>query len=93
MRKRRNPRTTQPVTATRQPAGEAIEAFSFGEPVPVLSQREVFDYLEAMHNGRWYEPPLSLNGLSRVYRAGCIMPLPFRLSATSCAPASSLIRN
>ena len=47
-----------------------MEAFTFGEPVPVLSQREVFDYLESMHNGRWYEPPLSLNGLSRVYRAG-----------------------
>lgn len=69
MRKRRQPRHTSPVTATQQP-DPAIEAFSFGEPVPVLSQREVFDYLEAMHNGRWYEPPLSLNGLSRVYRAG-----------------------
>ncbi len=70
MKKRRNPRTTPPVTATQAPAAEAIEAFSFGEPVPVLSQREVFDYLEAMHNGRWYEPPLSLQGLARVYRAG-----------------------
>ncbi|MGL5224437.1 MAG: phage portal protein [Aeromonas sp.] len=48
----------------------SVEAFSFGEPVPVLSQREVFDYLEALHNGRWYEPPLSLQGLARVYRAG-----------------------
>ena len=69
MRKRRPQRHTSPMTATQKP-GAAIEAFSFGEPVPVLSQREVFDYLEAMHNGRWYEPPLSLNGLSRVYRAG-----------------------
>lgn len=70
MTKRRNPRKTPPVTATQAPAADAIEAFSFGEPVPVLSQREVFDYLEAMHNGRWYEPPLSLQGLARVYRAG-----------------------
>ncbi|BDA13541.1 phage portal protein [Aeromonas caviae] len=69
MRKRRPQRHTPPMMATQKP-GAAIEAFSFGEPVPVLSQREVFDYLEAMHNGRWYEPPLSLNGLSRVYRAG-----------------------
>ncbi|MGL5814513.1 MAG: phage portal protein [Aeromonas sp.] len=60
---------TPPVMATQQPGG-SIEAFTFGEAVPVLSQREVFDYLEAMHNGRWYEPPLSLNGLSRIYRAG-----------------------
>ncbi|MGL6052563.1 MAG: phage portal protein, partial [Aeromonas salmonicida] len=73
MSKRRNRRPssspTPPVLATQQPGG-AMEAFTFGEPVPVLSQREVFDYLEAMHNGRWYEPPLSLNGLARVYRAG-----------------------
>ena len=70
MRKRRPQRHTSPVTATQAATSQTIEAFTFGEPVPVLSQREVFDYLEAMHNGRWYEPPLSLNGLSRVYRAG-----------------------
>jgi len=29
----------------------------------------VFDYMEAMHNGKYYEPPLSLTGLSRVYNA------------------------
>ena len=46
-----------------------IEAFTFGEPMPVLLQREIFDYLEAMSNGKWYEPPLSMNGLARIYRA------------------------
>ncbi|CRN00983.1 terminase ATPase subunit [Pseudomonas sp. 34 E 7] len=29
-----------------------MEAFSFGEPSPVLSGREVFDYLECWFNGR-----------------------------------------
>lgn len=48
---------------------QQIEAFTFGEPTPVLSQREIFDYLEAMNNGKYYEYPLSLNGLSRLYRA------------------------
>ena len=47
----------------------SAEAFTFGEPMPVLSQREIFDYLESMHNGKWYEPPLSLDGLSKIYRA------------------------
>ena len=42
-----------------------MEAFSFGDPSPVLSGREVFDYLECWFNGRWYEPPLSLDGLAR----------------------------
>lgn len=37
--------------------------------MPVLSQREIFDYLESMNNGKWYEPPLSLDGLAKVYRA------------------------
>ena len=45
MRKRRPQRHTSPMTATQKP-GAAIEAFSFGEPVPVLSQREVFDINE-----------------------------------------------
>ena len=29
-----------------------MEAFSFGDPSPVLSGREVFDYLECWFNGR-----------------------------------------
>ena len=54
---------------TEQATKPSIEAFTFGEPMPVLSQREILDYIEAMSNGRYYEPPLSLNGLSKVYRA------------------------
>ena len=50
-------------------SGSGIEAFSFGEAMPVLSQREIFDYLEALHNGKWYEMPLSPFGLARIYKA------------------------
>lgn len=46
-----------------------MQAFTFGEPNPVLNSHEIFDYLESMHNGKWYEMPLSPDGLSRVYRA------------------------
>src|SRR5690606_16814561 len=56
-------------TAEAKKPSQRIEAFTFGEPMPVLSQREVLDYIEAMSNGRYYEPPLSLSGLSKVYRA------------------------
>jgi PBSX family phage portal protein len=52
-----------------KPKEQRIEHFTFGEPMPVLSQREIFDYLESMSNGKYYEPPLSLTGLSRIYRA------------------------
>ena len=57
-----------PVVATQEfiPRSDTkMEAFSFGDPSPVLSGREVFDYLECWFNGRWYEPPLSLDGLAR----------------------------
>ncbi|KAB7672847.1 phage portal protein [Plesiomonas shigelloides] len=71
MTKHRRHRSNKPSAPAEMKSDTAkAEVFTFGDPVPVLSQREVFDYLEAMHNGRWYEPPLSLNGLSRVYRAG-----------------------
>jgi PBSX family phage portal protein len=46
----------------------AVEAFTFGDPEPVLNRRELLDLIECPHNGRWYEPPLSLDGLARTYR-------------------------
>ena len=46
-----------------------VEAFSFGEPVPVLDRRELMDYLECVQVDRWYEPPISLDGLARTFRA------------------------
>ena len=45
------------------------EAFTFGDPVPVLDGREILDYLECYLNGRWYEPPVSLEGLARSSKA------------------------
>ncbi|CAC9221790.1 Uncharacterised protein [Pseudomonas aeruginosa] len=44
-------------------------AFTFGDPVPVLDGREILDYLECWANGRWYEPPVSLDGLARSTKA------------------------
>jgi len=46
-----------------------IEAFTFGDPTPVLDGRELLDYLECWWNGRWYEPPINLDGLARSTRA------------------------
>ncbi len=45
------------------------EAFTFGDPVPVMDQREILDYIECWMNGRWYEPPVSLEGLAKAFRA------------------------
>ena len=46
-----------------------ITAFSFGDATPVLDSRGLFDYLECWKNGRYYEPPVSLSGLSRTTRS------------------------
>ncbi|WII94723.1 phage portal protein [Moraxella haemolytica] len=43
-------------------------AFTFGEPV-AMHDREIFDYVECWHNGRWYEPPVNLHGLSKAYKS------------------------
>lgn len=79
MSKRRN-RRSQQLAATVNPAiegelltkdgaGGSMEAFTFGDPTPVLDGSEILDYLEAWFNGRWYEPPVNLDGLARSTRA------------------------
>jgi len=42
-----------------------IEAFTFGDPVPVLDQRDFWGYLHSAFNGRWYAPPISPDALAR----------------------------
>lgn len=68
----RNKSTRRNKTAAVTPAAPAatapmVEEFSFGEPIEVLDRRELLDYVECISNGRWYEPPISLDGLSRAY--------------------------
>lgn len=48
---------------------QGIEAFTFGEPTPVLDRRELMDYTECWWTGRWYEPPVSMGGLAKCFRA------------------------
>ncbi len=59
--------STPAVTAASAPAGEA---FTFGEPMPVLSRADILDYCEVLSNGEWYEPPVSFTGLAKSFRAG-----------------------
>jgi PBSX family phage portal protein len=46
------------------------QAFSFGDPIPVLNRADILDYTEAWTNGEWYEPPISWAGLAKSFRAG-----------------------
>jgi PBSX family phage portal protein len=45
----------------------SVETFSFGDAVGVLDRSSVLNYLEAWHNGRWYNPPVSMDGLARAF--------------------------
>ena len=71
MSKKRNnarqqpPRTKNHTTAPTQ----SMEAFTFGEPTPVLDRRDILDYVECIDNGQWYEPPVSFSGLAKSMRA------------------------
>ncbi|WP_263054243.1 phage portal protein [[Curtobacterium] plantarum] len=68
MSKRRNRTRTQPVPE-QMTGGPAAEAFTFGDPIPVLDRRELLDYVECVVMDRWYEPPVSFDGLARTFRA------------------------
>ncbi len=45
-----------------------IEAFTFGDPESVLD-RNLLDYVQALDMGKWYSPPISLDGLAKSFRA------------------------
>lgn len=56
-------------TIEAQPgSGKELEVFSFGDPEAVLDRRQLLDMLECYHNNRWYEPPISRDGLARAFR-------------------------
>lgn len=56
-------------TTAAAEAKPRAEMFSFGDPTPVLDGRGVLDYIESYRNGKWYEPPLSMDGLAKSFRA------------------------
>lgn len=58
-----------PVEPAASPAKASVQAFSFGDPVPVLDRSEILDYIECWQNDKWYEPPVNLSGLARTFRS------------------------
>ncbi|EPC0602239.1 hypothetical protein ACRV8B_005011, partial [Escherichia coli] len=62
-------KTPRPAAKTITASAPKMEAFTFGEPVPVLDRRDILDYVECISNGRWYEPPVSFTGLAKSLRA------------------------
>lgn len=46
-----------------------MTAFTFGDATPVMDRREILDYVECWSNGRYYEPPVSMDGLAKSFLA------------------------
>jgi PBSX family phage portal protein len=44
------------------------EAFTFGEPVPMMDKREIMDYLYCTQLSKWYEPPIDPGALAKTFR-------------------------
>lgn len=62
--------STTPTEPTARTAdAPPMQAFSFGDPTPVLDRRELLDYIECHHNGRWHETPVSFDGLAKAFRS------------------------
>lgn len=84
------------IVAANDNRSQAIEAFTFGDPEPVLSRATMLDMLECWHNQRWYEPPVSLDGLARAFRASphhsSAIILKRNMLAASLDPTSYLSR-
>lgn len=57
--------TKNPASAEAAPADATIEAFTFGEPEPVMNRRDLIDHIECWDNGRWYETPIPTGALTR----------------------------
>lgn len=57
-----------PPTVEARAAG-AGHMFTFGDPESVLDRRDLLELIQCWHNGRWYEPPVPLDGLACAFRA------------------------
>lgn len=84
-------------SASRAAEPSTVDSFAFGDPEPVLNRREIIDMIECWHNGRWYEPPLPLDGLARAFKASphhsSAIMLKRNLLAASLVPTPLLSRS
>lgn len=70
MKKPQRPSGQHNADAAPAASAAAGQAFTFGDPMPVMSRTEILDYSEVWSNGEWYEPPVSFSGLAKSFRAG-----------------------
>lgn len=62
--------TTAVAVAPEARADVTVETFAFGDPEPVMSRREILGHAECWWQGRWFEPPVPTEALTRAYQVG-----------------------
>lgn len=67
--KKKHRSTTGTDTQQNKTSTTRMEAFSFGDPTPVLNKSAILDYIECWKNGKYYNPPISFDGLAKSFRA------------------------
>lgn len=86
--------TTKTAKATKAAAKSEPMVFGFGDPEPVLNRRDLLDSIECWKNGRFYEPPVNLDDLTRTLRSGphheSALRLKVNLLAASFVPHAML---
>ncbi|EPJ56366.1 MAG: bacteriophage p2 gpq capsid protein [Osedax symbiont Rs2] len=55
----------QSATTPKVTSDKGSMAFTFGDPVPVLDKMDLMGYIECVQMQKWYEPPISLDGLTK----------------------------
>ncbi|NKD88755.1 phage portal protein [Haematospirillum sp. 15-248] len=46
-----------------------VETFTFGDPLPAIDQRDIMGLFHSAWSGKWYEPPMSFDGLAKALNA------------------------
>ena len=57
------------VKRSRRNSSDEANAFTFGDPIPVLDQRGSFYFGECAVSDRYYQPPLDFDGLAKTLHA------------------------
>lgn len=50
-------------------AASQVQAFTFGDPEPVLQGRGLLDYIECWQSGKWFEPPINMHTLAQTFHS------------------------
>lgn len=68
MSKRRQKKSAMQASKLTATAPAPIE-LTFSDPIPVMDRQDFLNYVECVQVDRWYEPPISFEGLAKTFRA------------------------